>query len=354
MLAEASPRLRKRSYVKTSRRRLVRLDGLRPYDSANPAAPYALSPRSFRELVEYARFVDVVGPIVDALPPTGVAPIPSAITSSSSRRASTASTTTTVVVPRLQGSEANRRATEDDDDDDEDPDDLQALVSRLWSLGASADLITNICAAHPASQRRPVTISPPRTVPSPAQQARMAPYLGKAAAASPSYQQRTRTLYDAYGPRRGALGYYDPDDRAAAERRALLPLYSGDLGASANPFRQQYYGSVRPASTTPASFSARGGASAAAKRKNNGSNANSSGNGAGKRSALARGLMGMLERCGGVFRLCARLSSGAARVSWARVLAGAIGLLFWVAVGYGAYRGYRWVRGIVGSLFGAG
>ena len=74
MLAEASPRLRKRSYVKTSRRRLVRLDGLRPYDSANPAAPYALSPRSFRELVEYAHFVDVVGPIVDALPPAGVAP----------------------------------------------------------------------------------------------------------------------------------------------------------------------------------------------------------------------------------------------------------------------------------------
>ena len=335
MLAEASPRLRKRSYVKTSRRRLVRLDGLRPYDSANPAAPYALSPRSFRELVEYAHFVDVVGPIVDALPPAGVAPGPGAGTGGPSRRAAVVATT--VVVPRLQGSEASRRA--NDEDDDEEPEDLQALVSRLWRAGASADLITNICAALPESQRRPVSISPARTVPSAAQQARMAPYLGKAATAPSSYQQRTRTLHDAYGPRRGALGYYDPDDRAAAERRALLPLYSG----------QQYYGSVRPASATA---SARGGAPAARNKSSGG--ANSNGNGGGRRSALARGLMGMLERCGGVFRLCARLSSGAARVSWARVLAGAIGLLFWLAVGYGAYRGYRWVRGMVGSLFGAG
>ena len=364
MLAEASPPLRKPSYVKTSRTRVVPWAGLRPYDSDDPDAPYALSPRSFRELVEYARFADAVGsPIVDALPPTGVSS-PGVAVRNPPQRVTTAAVT--VKVPRQRVS-----TDAEDDDEEEDPDDLRALVVRLWRAGAPEDLIANICATL---QRRGGTTaaaasaSAASRVFSAAQMARMAPYMGSSGKPPPApahgyYQQHTRTLYETYGPhaQRRSPVHGGGEDWAAAERRALLPLYNRDVRAVANQYQfRQDYGSVGPSqshlSTSSSSFtrSTSRQQRQPATRHGNNININRSGsNGGDKRSALARGLRGALERCGGVFRFSAWLwSATAARLSWGRVFCATFCVLLGLGIGWSVYRGYQWVRGVVGALFG--
>ncbi|RYO76792.1 hypothetical protein DL766_006388 [Monosporascus sp. MC13-8B] len=55
-LENRSPGLRKNSYVKTRRPQTVTYANLQPYDLERPDVDFALSRRSFQELIEYAKF----------------------------------------------------------------------------------------------------------------------------------------------------------------------------------------------------------------------------------------------------------------------------------------------------------
>lgn len=343
--------------MKTNQTRTVRWAGLRSYDPDDPTAAYALALHSFRDLVEYARVTELVPfSVMKALPPAGVRNIGAsadATVSGPSRRTTTAAVR--VSIPKPQTSE---RAQTHDDGGEEDPDDLRAVVSRLRRARAPEELIANICASQPASQRRgskATAFSAAQVTRGGKPQSALEPP-GHGDGYGYGYYQHTRTLYERYGPeaqRRSPVrggGGSGGDDRAAAERRALLPLYRQDYGSTgpsgslfATPSRQQRQQPPK-----------RYGTSAS---HNSGSrNGNSAGDDRHRRSALARGLRSALERCGGVFRFSAWLWTATAarlRLSWGRVLGAAVCVLFWFGVGYGAYRGYRWVRGVVGALFGA-
>ncbi|RYP75921.1 hypothetical protein DL769_003724 [Monosporascus sp. CRB-8-3] len=55
-LENRSPRLKKNSYVKTESRKTVMRANLQPYDRERPDVDFALSRRSFQELIEYAKY----------------------------------------------------------------------------------------------------------------------------------------------------------------------------------------------------------------------------------------------------------------------------------------------------------
>lgn len=283
MLEDQTQRLRKNSYVKTKDQKVVTYANLRPYERKTPDVVFALSRKSYQDLIEYAEYS---------------APLPD-ITRIDSN---TICSPPLPLPPRAEAIAVARPYI------DLSYDSVDAVsAARRMGVSRVHSPVRQNTSARRDDARRPVANTAAAAVAAPTHarpEVSLEHMRYQLALEAINEYRRSQIRTAASSHTRSSIGTYT-HSRIPAERRTLLPVHNQD---SYGGYRHYNYGS------TPRSVAAQGASP--------------------PEGEVRRGCLGATLR--GCFSLLSR-------VPWGTIILFTFNLLIWIGIGYGSYRLLFWL-----------